>query len=148
MHYTYQYPRAMNTVDAVVFGKFDSRIKVLLIQRGNEPFKNKWAFPGGFIEMDESLITSAVRELQEETGLENLALQQFRTYGNPGRDPRGRNISVIFYGFTDEKNAKIKAADDAANAQWFALEEIPEMAFDHNQILNDLMDHLDLTKTI
>jgi 8-oxo-dGTP diphosphatase len=144
MSYNYQYPRAMNTVDAVVFGKFGNRIKVLLIQRGNEPFKNKWAFPGGFVEMDEKLITSAIRELKEETGLENVALQQFRAYGNPGRDPRGRNISVIFFGFTDENNANINAADDAENANWFALDEIPPMAFDHNKILNDLIDHLTL----
>jgi 8-oxo-dGTP diphosphatase len=137
----------MNTVDAVVFGKFGNGMKVLLIQRGNAPFKNKWAFPGGFIEMDETLKTSAARELQEETGLENVVLQEFRTYGNPGRDPRGRNISVVFYGITNENNAKIKAADDAANAQWFSLDEIPEMAFDHNLILNDLIQYLDLTKT-
>jgi 8-oxo-dGTP diphosphatase len=145
MNYSYPYPRAMNTVDAVVFGKFENRMKVLLIQRGNEPFKDKWAFPGGFVEMEETLIKSAERELQEETGLENVALEQFRTYGNPGRDPRGRNISVIFYGFTTESNADVKAADDAKNVRWFTLDEIPQMAFDHNEILNHLIDHLTLS---
>lgn len=147
MSYTYQYPRAMNTVDAVVFGKFDNLTKVLLIQRGNEPFKDKWAFPGGFIEMNEKLLDAAARELREETGLENVALRQFGTYGDPGRDPRGRNISVIFYGFTDQNNTRVAAADDAANARWFALNEIPDMAFDHNSILHDLMQYLDFSKT-
>jgi len=143
MAYTYQYPRASVTVDIVVLCKFEGSVKILLIQRGNEPFKNTWAFPGGFIEMEETLEESAVRELHEETGLKGVKLHQFRTYGNPLRDPRGRTVSVVFYGFTDIKNSIVAGADDAKNAGWFILAEIPEMAFDHNKILKELMGFLD-----
>lgn len=144
MPYTYQYPRASVTVDVVVMCRFEHQTKVLLIQRGNEPFKNRWAFPGGFIEMDETLEESAVRELHEETGLQGVSLKQFGVWGDPGRDPRGRTVSVVFYGFTDIKNSIVAGADDAKNAAWFKLNEIPEMAFDHNEILNKLIDALKL----
>ena len=145
MAYTYQYPRASVTVDIAVLCKFDGSVKILLIQRGREPFKNKWAFPGGFIEMDETLEESAVRELHEETGLKKVELTQFSTYGDPGRDPRGRTVSVVFYGFTHIKNSIVAGADDAKNAAWFGLDEIPEMAFDHNLIFTQLMEHLSKT---
>lgn len=142
MAYTYQYPRPSVTVDIVVFCKVEKTYRILLIQRGNEPFRNKWAFPGGFIEMDETLEESAVRELHEETGLQEVRLWQFRAYGDPGRDPRGRTISVVFYGFTDIKNSLVAGSDDAKNAGWFRLDEIPDMAFDHNQILRHLLEYL------
>lgn len=142
MTYTYQYPRASVTVDIAVLCKFEGTIKMLLIQRGNEPFKNKWAFPGGFIEMDETMEESAVRELHEETGLKGVKLEQFKTFGDPGRDPRGRTVSVVYYGFTDMKNSIVIGADDAKNAGWFSLDEIPEMAFDHNKILVELLEFL------
>ncbi len=145
MTYTYDYPRASVTVDIVVFCRLDDRWKVLLIQRANPPFAEKWAFPGGFIEMEETLTQSAVRELQEETGIENVVIEQFKTYGDPGRDPRGRTVSVIFFGFADPENAEAKGADDAANADWFALDNIPDLAFDHNKILGDLCSHIEDT---
>lgn len=142
MAYTYQYPRASVTVDIIVICKFEDTMKILLIQRGNEPFKNKWAFPGGFIEMDETLEESAVRELHEETGLQEVHLHQFRAYGDPGRDPRGRTVSVVFYGFTNVKNSLVAGADDAKNAGWFGMDEIPDMAFDHNEVLTELLKYL------
>jgi 8-oxo-dGTP diphosphatase len=142
MAYTYAYPRASVTVDIAIICKHEGISKILLIQRGNEPFQNRWAFPGGFIEMDETMEESAVRELHEETGLKGVKLHQFRTYGDPGRDPRGRTISVVYYGFTDIKNSIVAGADDAKNAGWFGLEEIPEMAFDHNKILSELLEYL------
>lgn len=141
MAYAYDYPRASVTVDIVVFCKFGNVLKVLLIQRGNPPFKDQWAFPGGFIEMDEKLIESAERELEEETGLKSIALEQFKAFGDPGRDPRGRTVSVIFYGFTRPDNAAATGADDAKNAAWFALDNIPDLAFDHAVILDDLTVH-------
>jgi 8-oxo-dGTP diphosphatase len=142
MAYTYQYPRPSVTVDIIIICKFEDKMKILLIQRGNEPFKNKWAFPGGFIEMDETLEESAVRELHEETGLQEVRLHQFGTYGDPGRDPRGRTVSVVFYGFTDIRNSLVAGSDDAKNAGWFGMNEIPDMAFDHNTILSDLLKYL------
>jgi len=142
MAYTYNYPRASVTVDIVILCRYEKQTKLLLIQRGNEPYKNKWAFPGGFIEMDEMLVESAVRELHEETGLQGVKLQQFRAYGDPGRDPRGRTVSVVFYGFTDIKNSIVAGADDAKNAAWFSLDEIPDMAFDHNLVLDELVGFL------
>lgn len=142
MAYTYQYPRPSVTVDIVVLCRVEKTFRILLIQRGNEPFRNKWAFPGGFIEMDETLEESAVRELHEETGLQEVRLYQFRAYGNPGRDPRGRTVSVVFYGFTDIKNSLVAGSDDAKNAGWFGLDEIPDMAFDHNRILRHLLKFL------
>jgi len=144
MAYTYNYPRASVTVDIVVLCQFEKQTKLLLIERGNEPCKNQWAFPGGFIELDETLVESAVRELHEETGLQGVKLQQFRAYGDPGRDPRGRTVSVVFYGFTDIKNSIVAGADDAKNAGWFNIDNIPDMAFDHNLIMQDLIDFLKL----
>ncbi|MBE0637120.1 MAG: NUDIX hydrolase [Bacteroidales bacterium] len=140
MLYTYEYPRASVTVDIVVFCKFDDILKVLLIQRGNEPFRDQWAFPGGFIEMEETLLNTAQRELEEETGLKGIDLRQFKTYGDPGRDPRGRTVTIIFYGFAEPKNSSVTGADDAKNAGWFAVDKIPILAFDHQKILDDLLD--------
>lgn len=131
--YTYQYPRPAVTVDAILVSPQNS---VLLIERGREPFKGKWALPGGFIEMDEELETACRRELEEETGLRVGGLKQFRAYGSVNRDPRHRTISVLFYAFTD-KELLAFAGDDAAKAQWFPLDQLPELAFDHQQILDE-----------
>ena len=98
-----------------------------------------WALPGGFVEIDEDLEAGANRELEEETGLKNIALTQFKTYGTPGRDPRGRTISVVYYGFLTNKSPKIEAGDDAAEASWFDLNDLPELAFDHEEILKDFI---------
>ena len=132
--YVYDWPRAMVTVDATVFTIIDDKMKVLLIQRGHEPFKDKWAFPGGFIEMDEELEDAVVRELYEETGLRGVELKQMHTFGTIGRDPRGRQISIAFIGIADKDNVELKAGDDATKAKWFDIYELPEMAFDHNRM--------------
>jgi 8-oxo-dGTP diphosphatase len=131
--YTYQYPRPAVTVDAILISKQQS---VLLIERGREPFKGKWALPGGFIEMDESLEVACLRELEEETGIRVGELKQFKAYGAVDRDPRHRTISVLFYAFTDEELIAC-AGDDAAKAKWFPINELPELAFDHHLILEE-----------
>jgi 8-oxo-dGTP diphosphatase len=133
--YVYEWPRPMVTVDAAVFGLLREGAKLLLIRRKHDPYQGCWAIPGGFIEMDEELEDAAARELAEETGLTGVALEQMRTYGTIGRDPRGRLITVVFMGIVDEKRAAAKAGDDAAEAQWFEIDALPmEMAFDHDEI--------------
>lgn len=135
MQYKYDYPRALVTVDAIIIDK-SSKDKILLIKRGNEPYKGMWALPGGFIEMEEKLEESVAREVLEETSLEGIEFTQFKAYGNPGRDPRDRNICVVFWGYC--KNPKLaKAGDDAAEAHWFHLNKLPELGFDHSKIIND-----------
>ncbi|MFB0556097.1 MAG: NUDIX domain-containing protein [Phycisphaerae bacterium] len=145
--YVYDWPRPMVTVDAVVLTKTDDKIKVLLINRGNEPFKGMWALPGGFVGMDEELEDAVVRELEEEAGLTGIRLEQMRTYGTIGRDPRGRMITIVFMGIASEEQTKIKAGDDAAQAQWFDIEELPEnMAFDHNEVVRFAVEKLKASK--
>jgi 8-oxo-dGTP diphosphatase len=122
------------SVDALIFTKGENP-QLLLIKRGNEPFKDMWAFPGGFVDDDEDLEPAARRELEEETGLKVPALRQVHTFGKPGRDPRGRTVSVIYYGFIDEADSSIAGADDAADARWIPLKDIKELAFDHMEIL-------------
>lgn len=138
----------MVTVDAVVFAFIKNRAKLLLVNRGKEPFKGKWALPGGFVGMDEELEDAAARELAEETGLVNVALQQMRTFGKCGRDPRGRQITIAFTGIATKGLTKIKAGDDAAKAQWFGIEKLPaEMAFDHNEVAKFAIRKLKRSKT-
>ena len=134
--YIYEWPRPMVTVDAVVFRRSAGRTEVLLINRGKEPYKGKWAAPGGFIEIDEELEDAVARELQEETGLTGVELQQMRTFGRCGRDPRGRQISIAFTGIATEGHDKVRPGDDAAQARWFDIENLPEdMAFDHDEMI-------------
>jgi len=134
--YVYEWPRPMVTVDAVVFRFCGRRIKILLIKRANVPFKDKWALPGGFIGIDEELEAAAQRELGEETGLVGLNLEQMRTYGTVGRDPRGRQITIVFFGIASTAQRKIKAGDDASKACWFDIEKLPnDIAFDHDEII-------------
>jgi 8-oxo-dGTP diphosphatase len=133
--YIYEWPRPMVTVDAVIFKRSQGNTALLLIKRKNDPYRGKWAFPGGFIEMDEELEDAAARELTEETGLKNVHLEQMHTFGKVGRDPRGRQITIAFLGFTNEKNELIKAGDDAEQAEWFDIENLPkDMAFDHEEV--------------
>lgn len=133
--YVYDWPRPMVSVDAAVFAFFGKKAKLLLIQRGNEPFKGKWAVPGGFVDMDEELEDAVARELKEETGLEGVALEQMHTFGKCGRDPRGRQITIVFMGVLEKRPPKIKGGDDAAKAKWFDIEKLPkDLAFDHNEV--------------
>ena len=135
MSYTYQYPRAALTVDCVVFGYDDGELKVLLIERGLEPFKGRWALPGGFVRVDETLDEAARRELLEETGLKKVFLEQLYTFGEVDRDPRERVVSVAYYALVKLSNHEAKAATDAANAEWFPVSKTPRLAFDHADIL-------------
>ena len=137
--YTYKYPRAALTVDALVFVKEKASFSVLLIERSHEPFKNKWALPGGFIEMDETLEEACKRELMEETGLIASNMTQFKAYDAVDRDPRHRTISVVFFSELNEKQP-VKGGDDAANAKWFSVMDLPELAFDHKQILMEFFN--------
>jgi len=145
--YVYEWPRPMVTVDAVVFGFFQGKAKLLLVKRAREPFKSKWALPGGFIEIDEELEDAVARELAEETGLSNVPLKQMHTFGKCGRDPRGRQITIAFMGMVPEGKANIKAGDDAAKVRWFDIERLPEdMGFDHAEIARFGIARLKKTK--
>jgi len=135
MPYTYKYPRAALTVDCVVFGFDGGELKVLLIQRGLEPFKGRWALPGGFVRLDETLDEAARRELYEEAGLTNVFLEQLYSFSAVERDPRERVVSVAHYALVKLSDHHAKAATDAANAQWFAVSKVPKLAFDHDEIL-------------
>jgi len=132
--YCYNHPRPCVTVDAVVFRQREGQWEVLLIQRNNFPFEGEWAFPGGFIEMHETLEEAVVRELEEETSLTGVKLEQLRAFSAIDRDPRHRTIGVAFYGFVEEENSAVKGGDDAAQARWFPVTELPRLAFDHSDI--------------
>lgn len=133
--YVYEWPRPMVAADAAVFGIFEGKLKLLLVERGNEPFKGQWALPGGFVDIDEELEDAVARELMEETGLTGVLLKQIHTFGKCGRDPRGRVITVTYMGILTEGSSKVEAGDDAAKAQWFDTEQLPkDLAFDHNEV--------------
>ncbi|MFK5856129.1 MAG: NUDIX hydrolase [Bacteroidota bacterium] len=138
MSYTYNYPRPALTVDMIVTRKVGDNQEVLLIQRLHSPFKDQWAFPGGFVDMEETLEQAAVRELAEETGLKNANLKQFKAYSEVNRDPRGRTVSVVFVGEVTV-GASIKAGDDAKKADWFSINRLPKLAFDHDEIIQEVL---------
>lgn len=136
----------MVTVDAVVFSVRAGGTDVLLIKRKKDPYKGQWAVPGGFIEMDEELEDAVARELNEETGLTGVRLEQLRAFGKCGRDPRGRQISVAFTGTITEGRDKVRAGDDAAEARWFNIHNLPEnMAFDHDEMIRTAIERLGWT---
>ena len=135
MTYTYKYPRPAVTADCVVITK-EAEPKVLLIQRGNMPFKGGWAFPGGFMNMDETTEQCAIRELEEETGLRLSKVQQIGAYSKVDRDPRGRTVTVAYLAIVDEPIA-VTGQDDAAKAEWWPLSDLPYLAFDHYDIMQD-----------
>jgi 8-oxo-dGTP diphosphatase len=137
--YAYDYPRPMVTVDAVVLSMREGKRHVLLIRRGRPPFEGAWALPGGFVGIDEPLETAAERELAEETGLTGVALRQLHTFGDPGRDPRGRSISVVYWGEAPA-DAAVMGGDDAAEAGWFPLDALPPLAFDHAKVVEYLVE--------
>lgn len=134
--YTYQYPHPAVTADCLVFAHTEEGMKLLLIQRKNEPCKGKWAFPGGFMDIDETTIDAARRELKEETGLVVGELFRVGIFDAVDRDPRERIITVAYYTVLD-KPAKVSGLDDAAQAKWFLLTELPDLAFDHREILQE-----------
>ncbi|MGE0105050.1 MAG: NUDIX domain-containing protein [Blastocatellales bacterium] len=134
-----KFPRPSVTVDLVIFTIADDALKVLLIRRGAEPYKDCWALPGGFVEIDESLEDAAARELREEAGVTSVYLEQLYTFGDPGRDPRGRVISVSYFALVDADRQRIRAATDAIDARWFSVfdpENSRKLAFDHKKILD------------
>ncbi len=135
MDYTYKYPRPAVTADCVVMTN-EPLPKVLLIQRGAAPFKDAWAFPGGFMNMNETTEECAIRELEEETGLKVDTVHQIGAYSKVDRDPRGRTITVAYLAIVDSQK-KVIGQDDAANAEWFPITELPHLAFDHYDIMQD-----------
>jgi 8-oxo-dGTP diphosphatase len=134
MH-TYEHPRPALTVDCVVFGLDDGTLKVLLIRRALPPFEGKWALPGGFVHIDETLDEAARRELEEETGLKLSYLEQLYTFGAVDRDPRERVVTVSYFALVKLLDHKVQAATDARDAAWFAVDDVPALAFDHVEIL-------------
>jgi 8-oxo-dGTP diphosphatase len=141
--YCYDHPRPALTVDIVLLHRSAVEIEVLLIKRAREPFKGQWAFPGGFVDKDESLEDAATRELAEETGLRGIPLEQIGAFGDPGRDPRGHTVSVVFAGVLEDR-ALVSAGDDASEAAWHPAIEPPNLAFDHNKILRIAIDRMRL----
>lgn len=130
------------SVDAVVFGYEQGNISVLLIKRKYDPFKGQWAIPGGFIKNDESLEDAVERELFEETGVKINYLEQLYTFGKPNRDPRGRVVSVAYFGLVRPNTFKITASTDAEQVRWFPINEIPKLSFDHREILNTAVERV------
>ena len=146
MAYTYKYPRPAVTADCIVITK-EAEPKVLLIQRGDEPYKGCWAFPGGFMEIDETTEQCAIRELEEETGLKVDEVHQIGAFSKVDRDPRGRTITVAYLAFVDAP-VEVKGQDDAANAEWFPLSALPALAFDHADIMKAVKAHSLLRTTV
>ncbi|HSA07550.1 MAG TPA: NUDIX domain-containing protein [Candidatus Gastranaerophilales bacterium] len=147
-----KYKNPALTVDIAVFTIIDKELKILLIKRKNPPFQDKWAIPGGFVDYEEEIITAAKRELEEETGVKNLSVEQVHTFGKVGRDPRGRTVSVVYLAVADSSGIKINAGSDAKQAEWFNARNLPELAFDHDEIvdftLNALIQKLENTPVI
>lgn len=137
LKYCYKYPHPSVATDCVIFNFDGTKLRVLLVQRGIEPYKERWAMPGGFLKMDESAEEGARRELQEETGLQGAYIKQFHTFTEPNRDPRERVITIAYYALA--KMQDVKGADDA---RWFALDEVPSLAFDHDLILRTALIEL------
>jgi 8-oxo-dGTP diphosphatase len=131
MPYTYEYPRPALTVDAVVFRPSAGGYELLLIRRAHYPFEGMWALPGGYVDMDETLEDAVVRELEEETGLKAVTLRQLHAFSELNRDPRGRTVTVTFYGVAPTEGTQVQGGDDAAEAKWFSVQNLPPLAFDH-----------------
>ncbi|MBR3443256.1 MAG: NUDIX hydrolase [Bacteroidaceae bacterium] len=132
-NFVYKYPHPAVTTDCVIFGFDGQQLKVLLVERGIEPYKGHWAFPGGFLKMDETADEGALRELKEETGLETAYIEQLGAFSDVKRDPRERVITIAFYALVNI--TEVKGGDDAADARWFRIDDMPLLAFDHDHIL-------------
>jgi 8-oxo-dGTP diphosphatase len=133
--YQYEHPHPAVTVDVVVFTIRDGKLKLLLVRRAGKPYRGKWALPGGFVQMKEDLEEAARRELEEETGVSGVFLEQLYTFGRPDRDPRERVITVAYYALIPSEKLQIRAASDAEAVGWFALDDLPDLAFDHAEIV-------------
>ena len=142
MNYVYDYPRPMVTVDMLLWRYREEKVEILLIRRDRPPFESQWALPGGFIRMDETLLESAKRELSEETGIKDVDLFSLTIAGNPERDPRGRTITALFTGFFTEPLVEVRAGDDAREAEWFRVDRLPRLAFDHAQLIRKAINEL------
>jgi len=140
--HTYDYPRPAVTTDCIIFGFDGIKLNVLLIERGIEPFKGKWAFPGGFMNMDETAEECAKRELFEETGIEDVYIEQLYTFTDVQRDPRGRVLSVAYFALLKQSELTVCAGDDASKAQWFPVDDVPSLAFDHELIFRTALNRL------
>lgn len=140
--YSYAYPHPAVTADVALFTIRDERLQILLIRRAQEPFAGTWALPGGFVELEECLEDCALRELQEETGVMGVYLEQLYTFGSPQRDPRERVISVAYYGLTPVSSINPKASSDANQVAWFDVNELPGLAFDHIDIVAKARERL------
>lgn len=145
MPYTYEYPHFALTVDAILLNNSDQGLKVLLIRRARDPFKDCWAFPGGFVDIDELIENAVHRELAEETNVSNVKLKRFDVFDAIDRDPRERTISVAYYGIINSPEDSIKAGDDAKEAKWFSVSDLPKLAFDHAFILEKLLNSIKTT---
>ena len=137
MSHTYEFPRPSVTSDILVFSIRDGVLQVLLIERKIDPFRGVWAIPGGFVQMDEDIRDGALRELEEETGLTGIPLRQLGAYGDPGRDPRGRVITIAFIALVPSHDLIARGGSDAQDARWFPVDALPPLAFDHARILAD-----------
>ena len=140
--YSYKYPHPAVTTDCVVFGFNGSGLSVLLIKRGIEPYKDSWAFPGGFLNMDETAEQGALRELQEETHVSNIYIEQLQAFTGVDRDPRERVLTIAFLAFVRQDDYEVIGGDDAAEARWFPADELPPLAFDHTEIMRVALDRL------
>jgi 8-oxo-dGTP diphosphatase len=144
LNYTYNYPRPAVSADIAVFRQKGQSLEILLIRRRNLPFQGMWALPGGFMEIDETLEEAAARELDEETGLKNIDLKQFRTFSQVNRDPRTRVVTTVFYGSIAQEDSSVKGGDDAERAEWFDINELPLLGFDHKEIIELLLAQINL----
>ncbi|HLJ89371.1 MAG TPA: NUDIX domain-containing protein [Candidatus Angelobacter sp.] len=142
MPFAYEFARPALTVDCVIFGLDEEGLKILLIKRALEPFRGRWALPGGFVQSDETVDAAARRELEEETGLQRVFLEQLYTFGDLDRDPRERTVTVAYYALVNLHDHRVQAATDAENAAWFDAADLPRLAFDHQTIVKMALTRL------
>lgn len=140
--YTYKYPHPAVTTDCIVFGFDGTKLNLLLINRSIEPYKGSWALPGGFMKIDETAEQGALRELQEETGVKDIYIEQMQAFTTVDRDPRERVMTIAFMAFVRQEKYEVIAGDDAAKAQWFPVKSLPQLAFDHKEIITLALDKL------
>ncbi|MDZ4857586.1 MAG: NUDIX hydrolase [Candidatus Hydrogenedentes bacterium] len=141
-HYTYPYPRPILAADSAVFTLRDGALHVLLIERGHGPFEGDWALPGGWVDEDEPVDKAGARELFEETGLQNVSLRQVFAIGDPGRDPRGWCVTVVYIAVIDFKEHPLRPGDDARHAEWMPVNKLPPLAFDHAKVMRVAVQRL------